>query len=49
MSTGSASVSLREKIIQDTERDNFMTAQEAKEYGIIDEVIANRPPKKEEK
>ncbi len=39
----------REKIIQDTERDNFMTAQEAKEYGIIDEVIANRPPKKEEK
>lgn len=39
----------REKIIQDTERDNFMTAQEAKEYGIIDAVIANRPPKKEEK
>jgi ATP-dependent Clp protease protease subunit len=39
----------REKIIQDTERDNFMTAQEAKEYGIIDEVIANRPPKKEKK
>ncbi|MBO6237118.1 MAG: ATP-dependent Clp protease proteolytic subunit, partial [Schwartzia sp.] len=39
----------REKIVQDTERDNFMNAQEAKEYGIIDEVIANRPPKKEEK
>ncbi len=39
----------REKIIQDTERDNFMTAQEAKEYGLIDEVIVNRPPKKEEK
>ena len=39
----------REKIIQDTERDNFMTAQEAKEYGLIDEVIANRPPKQEEK
>ena len=26
----------------DTERDNFMTAQEAKEYGLIDEVIKNR-------
>ena len=39
----------REKIVQDTERDNFMNAQEAKEYGIIDEVISNRPPKKDEK
>ncbi|MCI9075048.1 MAG: ATP-dependent Clp endopeptidase proteolytic subunit ClpP [Dorea sp.] len=26
----------------DTERDNFMTAEEAKEYGLIDEVITNR-------
>ena len=26
----------------DTERDNFMTAEEAKEYGLIDEVIKNR-------
>ena len=25
------------------ERDNFMTPEEAKAYGIIDEVIANRP------
>ncbi|MBO8158801.1 MAG: ATP-dependent Clp endopeptidase proteolytic subunit ClpP [Thermosyntropha sp.] len=33
-----------EKIQQDTERDYFMTAQEAKEYGIIDEVIIK--PKK---
>ncbi len=39
----------REKIVQDTERDNFMNAQEAKEYGIIDEVISNRPPTKDEK
>lgn len=30
------------KISQDTERDNFMTAAEAKAYGIIDEVIENR-------
>ena len=28
-----------EKIAQDTERDHFMTAPEAKEYGIIDDVI----------
>lgn len=34
----------REQIIADTERDNFMTAPEAKEYGIVDEVIA-RPKK----
>jgi ATP-dependent Clp protease protease subunit len=27
-----------EKIIKDTERDNFMSPQEAKDYGIIDEV-----------
>lgn len=28
-----------ETITHDTERDNIMTAQEAKEYGLIDEVI----------
>ena len=28
-----------EKLCEATERDNFMTAQEAKEYGLIDEVI----------
>jgi len=37
----------REKVQLDTERDNFMSAQEAKEYGLIDEVIA-RPVKKTE-
>ncbi len=31
-----------EKIAQDTDRDFVMTAHEAKEYGIIDEVIAER-------
>ncbi|WP_446897636.1 ATP-dependent Clp endopeptidase proteolytic subunit ClpP [Clostridium sp. LBM24168] len=31
-----------EKIEQDTERDNFMTAEEAKDYGLIDEVIKER-------
>lgn len=38
----------RDKIVLDTERDNFMNAQEAKEYGLIDEVIAARPPKQDE-
>ncbi len=28
------------KIAQDTERDNFMSAEEAKKYGMIDEVIS---------
>ena len=31
-----------ETIARDTERDNYMTAQEAMEYGIIDQVVANR-------
>ena len=32
-----------EKIKADTERDNFMSAMEAKEYGLVDEVIEQRP------
>ena len=31
-----------EVISEDTDRDNFMSAEEAKEYGLIDEVIKNR-------
>ena len=31
-----------EQIAADTERDNFMTAQEAVAYGIIDKVIDHR-------
>ncbi|MCI8859913.1 ATP-dependent Clp endopeptidase proteolytic subunit ClpP [Lachnospiraceae bacterium 66-29] len=31
-----------EVIAADTERDNYMSAQEAKEYGLIDGVITNR-------
>ena len=30
-----------EVIERDTERDNYMTAQEAKEYGLVDAVIVN--------
>ena len=32
-----------EKIERDTDRDFFMSAEEAKEYGIIDKVIEERP------
>ena len=32
-----------EKVTADTERDNFMSAQEAQEYGLIDKVIEKRP------
>ncbi|MGI6094534.1 MAG: ATP-dependent Clp endopeptidase proteolytic subunit ClpP [Lachnospiraceae bacterium] len=31
-----------EVIVRDTERDNFMSAEEAKAYGLIDSVIAHR-------
>ena len=31
-----------EQIATDTERDNYMTAEEAKEYGLIDGVITSR-------
>ena len=31
-----------EIIAQDTERDNYMTAQEAREYGLVDKVIVSR-------
>jgi ATP-dependent Clp protease protease subunit len=30
-------------IARDTNRDNFMTAQQAKEYGLVDEVLSKRP------
>ncbi len=33
------------KIEKDTDRDNFMSAAQAAEYGLIDEVIAGRPIK----
>lgn len=32
-----------EQVTADCERDNFMTAEEAKEYGLIDEVYYRRP------
>ena len=32
-----------EKVVPDTERDYYMTADESKDYGIIDQVLARRP------
>ncbi|MCI9063058.1 MAG: ATP-dependent Clp protease proteolytic subunit [Clostridia bacterium] len=31
-----------EKVMEDTERDHYMTAEEALEYGLIDEILVNR-------
>ena len=31
-----------EEIARDTERDNYLTAQEAMEYGLVDKVIDKR-------
>jgi ATP-dependent Clp protease, protease subunit len=35
-----------EVIERDTERDNFMTAERAKEYGLIDEIVTRNPNEK---
>ncbi|WP_367370347.1 ATP-dependent Clp endopeptidase proteolytic subunit ClpP [Latilactobacillus curvatus] len=31
------------KLQADTDRDNYMTAQEAKDYGLIDDIMVNQP------
>lgn len=31
-----------EEVARDTERDNFMSAQESKEYGLVDDVLEHR-------
>ena len=38
-----------EKVAEDTERDNFMDAEEALAYGLIDEIITSRADADEEK
>ncbi|MDR1358840.1 MAG: ATP-dependent Clp endopeptidase proteolytic subunit ClpP [Coriobacteriales bacterium] len=38
-----------QKINEDTERDKFMNAQEAKDYGIVDEIFIHRGEKSPEK
>ena len=34
-----------EQVLADSERDNFMSAQEAKDYGLIDSIITKPPAK----
>jgi ATP-dependent Clp protease protease subunit len=38
-----------EQVCADTERDNWMSAQEALDYGLIDSIVENRPREKEDK
>jgi ATP-dependent Clp protease protease subunit len=38
-----------DKIKNDTDRDNFMSAPQSKEYGIIDEVLITAKKKPDEK
>jgi len=35
-----------DKIMEDCDRDNWMSAEEAKEYGIVDEVLDRQNPRK---
>ncbi len=37
-----------ERVQKETQRDRYMTAQEAKEWGIIDEIISGKGAKGEE-
>ena len=32
-----------EELRQDTDRDNFMSAEESRDYGLIDQVVTRRP------
>ncbi len=38
-----------EQVCADTERDNWMYAQEALDYGLIDSIVENRPREKDNK
>ena len=42
-------VSQKEKIAQDTERDYYLTSEEAKAYGLIDEVVTRKAAAEEAK
>jgi len=37
-----------EKVMEDSDRDFWMTASEAKEYGLVDEVLIMNPRKVKE-
>ena len=32
-----------EKVVRDADRDFFMSAEEARDYGLVDEVLTTRP------
>ena len=34
---------------EDTERDNWLTAEEALEYGLVDKIIEKRPDSEQDK
>ncbi|MBQ6828557.1 MAG: ATP-dependent Clp protease proteolytic subunit, partial [Thermoguttaceae bacterium] len=36
-----------DEIERDTDRDNFMSAEEAQKYGLIDQVVESMSPKKQ--
>ena len=38
-----------ERVEKDTERDYYMTAEEAKEYGLVDQVLEKAEPAKDAK
>jgi ATP-dependent Clp protease protease subunit len=40
---GKAAGKSAEQVEKDSDRDNFMSADEARDYGLVDEVIASRP------
>jgi len=33
-----------ETIAKDTDRDRYLTAEEAKEYGLVDDIVSKPPP-----
>lgn len=35
-----------EEVVKDTERDNFMTAEQALEYGLVDKILTNKKSEK---
>ena len=37
-----------EKIAEDTDRDFFLTAEQAKEYGVVDEITIRKPTEDED-
>jgi ATP-dependent Clp protease protease subunit len=37
-----------EAIERNLERDNYMSAEEARDFGIVDEVVLSRPPSADE-